>query len=163
MDLKKMQNISEKYISKFTKSATKLIMDEVTGTDEIKGKVIRWTARDMAIGAMIKRKEHILTGVSIGVVGTTLTFVVGNRIKNKLEEDDIKMKDIFKRLFKDSSVEETKIDEETIDEVIDSLSDKTNELRDNVDIIDEVNEILKGSSDLEEKKTAMDKLNTKLK
>jgi F0F1-type ATP synthase membrane subunit a len=82
MNLKKMQNVSDKYVTKFNKAATELVMEEVTGTtDENKKTIALITARDMAIGAVIKRSEHILTGLAIGVLGTALTIGIVNKIK----------------------------------------------------------------------------------
>lgn len=80
----KMQNLSEKYVSKFSKAASELVMDEVTNTDdENKKTIIMFTAIDMARGALLKRNEHILTGIGIGIVGTTLALAIGIAIKRK--------------------------------------------------------------------------------
>ena len=79
--LKKLQNLDEKYIDKFRDMATKIIMDEVENTDDANRKtIIMFTARDMAIGAALKRNEYILTGVGIGILGTIL---VSKIIKHK--------------------------------------------------------------------------------
>ena len=84
-NLKKLQNLDDKYIAKFNNIATKLVMDEVEDTDdENKKTIIMFTARDMAIGAILKRKEYILTGVGIGILGTLVTLKI---IKHKKKKD----------------------------------------------------------------------------
>ena len=83
-NLKKLQNLDDKYIAKFNNIATKLVMDEVTDTDdENKKTIIMFTARDMAIGAILKRNEYVLTGVGIGVLGTLITLKIINYKKKK--------------------------------------------------------------------------------
>ena len=84
-NLKKLQNLDDKYINKFRDIATKLVMDEVEGTDdENKKTIIMFTARDMAIGAILKKNEYILTGVGIGILGTLVTLKI---IKYKKRKD----------------------------------------------------------------------------
>ena len=82
--LKELQNLDEKYIAKFNDMATKIVMDEVTNTDdENKKTIVMFTARDMAIGAILKKNEYILTGVGIGILGTLLALKIINYRKNK--------------------------------------------------------------------------------
>jgi hypothetical protein len=91
VNLKKLRNISDKYVAKFSNAATRLVMDEVSGTDDENKKVIAMvTARDMAIGAAMKKGEHILTGVVIGVLGTALTIGIVNKIKKLRKAKDDK-------------------------------------------------------------------------
>lgn len=83
-NLKKLQNLDDKYINKFRDMATKIVMDEVDNTDdENKKTIIMFTARDMAIGAILKKNEYILTGVGIGILGTLVTLKIINYKKKK--------------------------------------------------------------------------------
>ena len=83
-NLKKLQSLDEKYIAKFNDMATKIVMDEVDNTDdENKKTIIMFTARDMAIGAVLKRNQYILTGIGIGILGTLLTLKIIRKIKNE--------------------------------------------------------------------------------
>lgn len=84
MDLKKLQILGDDYSKHFKKVAKDIVMAEVTNTDDENKEVIAmFTARDMAIGAILKRKEYMLTGVTIGVLGTCLTIGVINKIKER--------------------------------------------------------------------------------
>jgi hypothetical protein len=157
MDLKKMQNLDEMSIRRFIKAATELVMDEVTNTDEEnKQKIIMFTARDMAIGAAMRRNEHILTGVGIGVLGTTLAFTIGNKIKKKKDEVIVqfdkdgldKMEEILKEqkdTFKETSASQSEVTE---DEQVDEEKS----------IMDRVNDILKKPSNLEDLKAVIKEL-----
>ena len=83
-NLKKLQSLDEKYIAKFNDMATKIVMDEVDNTDdENKKTIIMFTARDMVIGAVLKRNQYILTGIGIGILGTLLTLKIIRKIKNE--------------------------------------------------------------------------------
>lgn len=87
-NLKKLQTLGDKYSNKFNKIATEIVMNEVTNTDdENKKTIIMFTARDMAIGSILKRKEYILTGMGIGILGTVLTLKMINH-KKKLNEEE---------------------------------------------------------------------------
>lgn len=74
--------------SKYFKKVAKLIVDEsVTDTTEDnKETIAMFTARDMAMGAILKRKEYIVTGVVIGVVGAITTSKIKKVYKESKED-----------------------------------------------------------------------------
>lgn len=153
MDLEKMQNLSQAFIDKFKDAATELVMNEVTNTDEenIK-KIIMFTARDMAIGAVLKRNEYIAIGIGIGVGITSLTFAVSNKVtKQKIEMDtyDVHIeKRNVNKAFEEVSVSQSK--------VVDKKS--VNKDGNEESILDRVNEILKKPSNLEDLKDIIKEL-----
>jgi hypothetical protein len=147
MDLKKMQNLSEAFIEKFKESATELVMDEVTNTDDDNRKtIIMFTARDMAIGAMIKRNENIAIGIGIGVGITALTFIISSKLINKKKDDiiDITFEEILESETEITDNESEEIDDESIE------NEKP--------FMDNVNDILKKPSSLKDLKSAINKL-----
>lgn len=161
MNLKQMQNLSEKYINKFTKAATELVMDEVTNTDEENKKtIIMFSARDMAIGAALKRNEHILAGVGIGVVGTALAFTIGSKFRKKKDEvvvqvdmDELgKMEDMLKE-HKKTFEEESAASEEVADEKEDKTDDEKEK-----SILDKINDVLKKPANLDDLKAVIEEL-----
>jgi hypothetical protein len=57
-------------------------------SEETKRAVSRFAAENMAIGAEIKKPEHIMTGVVIGVAGT-LGVLWGNKLYNDYNKEEI--------------------------------------------------------------------------
>lgn len=151
MDLKKMQGISDIFIDKFKEAATKLVMAEVRDTDkENKETIIMFTARDMAIGARLKRNEYIAMGIGIGVVGTLLTYSISDMIINGKEETiyNVKKEDIDSVLNEMSATESETVEKESTD-----IEDDKKE-----DILEKVNDILKRPSNLNDLKAVVKEL-----
>lgn len=155
MNLKKMQNLREKYIEKFNNAATTLVMDEVGNTSEENKKTIAmFTARDMAIGAAMKRNQHILTGVAIGVVSTVVTMKVIEKIKRRnteVKEDN-------------ESVPEEQPTVDVVEEIIveDIPTEEDKELKstldDKFDILEAIQPIKGTSDDIEELKSVLEEI-----
>jgi hypothetical protein len=143
-------------------------MDEVTNTDEENKKtIIMFTARDMAIGAAMKKNEYIATGISIGVVGTALAFMISNKIKNKEKEVVVydidtnkvsKEKGDIEEVFEEISASEEQ-PEVTEDIKVNKKSKKNTEDEKEKSIIDKVNDILKKPSNLEDLQAVIKELN----
>jgi hypothetical protein len=153
MDLKRMQNLSQEYIDKFKEAATELVRNEVTNTDEenIK-KIIMFTSRDMAIGSLIKRNEHIAIGIGIGVGIASLSFAISNKVlKRNIEkqiEKEIMINDINEKEGAKSAFDEVSVSQSEIIETESTSKDEET-------IMDRVNAILKKPSNLEDLKSVI--------
>jgi hypothetical protein len=145
MNFKWLQNVSSDYVERFKEAATCIVMDEVSDTDdENKKTLIEFTARDMAMGAMLKRNEHIITGIGIGIIGTALTFVVSSKVmglRHKKREN----------LYYDADKDRNRKDKVDVEIAYDEVSVSE-------DIVERVNEILKKDSNLEELKTIIQEI-----
>lgn len=130
MNFNWLLDVSDDYVDRFKDIATHIVMHEVRGTDsDDEETLIMYTAKDMAMGAMLKRGEHVMTGIGIGIIGTALAFAVGNKVISLKGEKEI-----------------------DVDIAYDELS-VTNE-----DVMERVNDILKKDDNLEDLKSIIEEL-----
>jgi hypothetical protein len=176
MGIKLIPGLSEKYVDKFMEAATAVIMDEVTNTsDENKEVIARFTARDMARGAIFMRDRHILTGVGIGVGVTALAFTIGNKIKNRKKNKEVvefdldTMESMLKDEMDEMEVQEDESKEElkaAMDELRSAFKEESvsqpevteEQVDEGESIMDKINDILKKPSNLDDLKAVIEEL-----
>lgn len=164
--LNKLYALGEKN-AKYFKWIADPIVRHTTVTDEENMKKVSYlSAVDMAIGAAVKRNEHILTGVGIGVLGTTLAFTIGNIIKNK-NKDDMDTNEVstekedIEVAFEEVSVSQpdiTEIDEDEDEQVVEAPIKNEKKVDENINIMDKVNDILKKPHNLDDLKAVVEEL-----
>lgn len=155
MNLKTLQNLGDKYAEKFKEVATAIINDEVITDEDNKKTIIMLSARDMAMGAALKRSEHILTGVGIGVIGTALAFTIGSKIKNKKKDVVVEFDmDSLNKMEEVLKEQKKTFDEESA--TTDELEEKQDDEEES--IMDKINDILKKPSNLEDLKSVIEEL-----
>lgn len=160
MNIEKLYTLGLKNASIFKDIADKVVENYVTGTDEMnKKKISGFVAIDMAMGAELKKTEHVLTGVGIGVVGTALAFTIGNKIKNRKKKDEVVVEFDMDTL---NTMEEVLKDQKQTfeEEAAASETEEVEETQDDVEesILDKVHDILKKPSNLEDLKAVIEEL-----
>lgn len=88
-DWDKLFTLCEEKAEKFKWVAEPIVEATVVSDDDNKKVISHLSAIDMAIGEEVTKNKHILTGVIIGTVGTGLTVVLVNKIKNKKEKVEL--------------------------------------------------------------------------
>jgi len=167
LDLRKIPRLGDDYVDKFKEVSTELVMDEVGDMDEENKKtLIMSTARHMAIGAILKRNQHIALGIGIGVGLTIATFTISDKWIKKRKENEIIFYDMDAQevhvdkgkvvmAFEEVSASQPEVTEKESEEIETTDGEKIEKKE---SILDRVNKILKKPSNLEDLKAVIKEL-----